>query len=508
LRRLKHLLAGGIAAAFTLAGGLAGAQTPASSSAPSAPPAAVGLAADPALLRWDPEIRYGALPNGLRYAVQHDALPKGGIALRLGISVGSFDEADDERGAAHMVEHLAFDGSRSFPEHQLDLIFAPLHVTWVHDRTAASDLKQTTYQLDLPSTDASELNTATKWLRDVADGLVFTDEAVARERTAIDAERTARTADSLRALRARMDAFEDGDLRSNARPIQGTAASLAALTPVRLKAFYDRWYRPENAVVVVVGDLPIDVLEQKVRAVFSDWSPRGPAGVRALRAPPASPRGVEAQVLTEASLPSIAGICRVAAPDDPQASPDQRLHALLLRGLWEAILQRRIDTLRSRRDTPFIAATLNDETRPDSLKTCFGIIPQPGQEVRAVGMVEAEIRRFAAEGPTEEETDIGLEQVRATVRGAIVKASQDSRDQATEVMTRALDNLARLTPREGLRAFDVLMEDTGPATVRVAFARDWAGWGPLAPVNSPKPLSEEAIRTAMISDAFKSTGAK
>ena len=498
--RRTHLLAAATALALSF-GGMAHAQ-------PATPPAAVGLPADPNLLRWDPSIRYGVLPNGLRYAVQHNALPKGGVALRLGIGVGSFDEADDERGAAHMIEHLAFDGTRSFPEHQLDLIFAPLHVAWARDRTATSDLKATIYQLDLPSTDASELTTATRWLNDVAETLTFADPAMARERASMESERRGRAADTLRALRAKMDAFEDGDLRSAARLPIGTPESLAALTPARLQSFYDRWYRPDNAVVVMVGDLPIDVLEQKVKATFGDWAPRGSAGVRAPRTPPTSNRAADALVLTEASLPAIAGICRVAAPDDVTAPSDQRLHTLLLRGLWEAILQARINTLKSRKDAPFIEATLNDEVRPDSLKTCFGVIPQPGQEVRAVGMIEAEIRRFAAEGPTEEETDAGLEQVRASVRGAIASTSHDSRDQAAEILTRGLDNLARLTPREGLRAFDILMEDTRPATVRAAFARDWSGWGPLAPVSSPKPLAQDALRTAMTGDEYKSTGAK
>jgi zinc protease len=472
-----------------------------------AQPTALGIAPDPTLMRWDPAIRYGELPNGLRYAVQHSATPKGGVSLRLGVSVGSFDEADDERGAAHLIEHLAFDDTRSFPAHQLELIFAPLHVTFAHDRNATSDLKQTVYQLDLPSTDTSEMDVAAKWLRDVAEGLTFSEPAIASERGAMEAERTARAADPLRALRARMDVFVDGDLRSNARFPLGTPASLSALSSARLTAFYDRWYRPENAAVVIVGDLPLDVLEQKVKATFGDWTPRGPTGTRAARTPPARTRGAEALVVTDASLPAIAGMCRVAAPD-PDGAADARLRTLLLRGLWEAILQGRIDVIRSRRDTPFVEATVTDEVRPDSLKTCIGIIPAEGQEVRALGMIEAELRRFAAEGPTEEETDRGLEQVRASVRGAIGGGARPSSERATEILSRILDRLARLAPREGLRAFDVLMEDTRPETVRAAFTRDWSGWGPLAPVNSPKPLSEEAVRTALTRDANRSTGAK
>ena len=278
------------------------------------------MAADPALLRWDPAIRYGQLPNGLRYAVQRSSLPKGAMSLRLGIGVGSYDEADDERGAAHLIEHLAFDGSRSFPEHQLDLIFAPLHVTFGHDRNASSDLKQTVYQLDLQSTDASGLDVATKWLRDVADGLNFGDAAIARERTAMEAERRARASDVLRATAAKQDGAPSRTATcapgARSTPL-GTPESLAAMTPARLKAFYDHWYRPDNASVVLVGDLPPDVLEQKVKAVFGDWTPRGSAGVRAPQAPPATPRGAEALVAERASLPTIAvvRICQVAPAD-------------------------------------------------------------------------------------------------------------------------------------------------------------------------------------------------
>jgi zinc protease len=485
-----------VAAAAWLAAGAAGAQ-----------PAALGIAPNAALLRWDPAIRYGQLANGLRYAVQRSATPRGALSLRLGIAVGSYDEAEDERGAAHIIEHLAFDGTRSFPERQLDLILAPLHVAFAHDRTASSDLKQTVYQLDLPSTDASELDVAGKWLRDVADGLTFAEPAIARERAAMEAERAARDADILRALRARMDVFVDGDLRSNARSPLGAPQSLAGLTPARLKAFYDRWYRPENAVVVMVGDLPPEVLEQKVRALFGDWTPRGAPGVRAARMGPSAARGAQALVVNDTRLPAIAGMCRIAAPD-PEGSPDARLHTLLLRGLWEAILQRRIDVMHSRKDTPFQEATISDESRPDSLKTCVGLIPEPGQELRAVAMVEAELRRFAAQGPTEEETDAGLEQVRASLRAAVGGPGAASPDRASQVLQRALDRLAQLAPREGLRAFDVLMEDTGPAAVRAAFLRDWSGWGPLAPVSSPRPLSEAAVTAALTDGAAPAGAAK
>jgi zinc protease len=467
--------------------------------AAQAQPSALGLTADPTLLRWDPAIRYGQLPNGLRYAVQRNDAPKGAVSLRLGIAVGSYDEADEDRGAAHLIEHLAFEDVRSFPPQQLDLIFAPLHVAFAADRSASSDLRQTVFQLDLTSTDASQMDVATKWLRDVADGLTFNDATVARERGVIEAERVAR-ANILRVLRERMDAFEDGALRSGARSPLGTRASIAAMTPARLQSFYDRWYRPENASVTLVGDLPLDVLEQKVRATFGDWSPRGPAGARARRDPPSATRGLELQIETNPGLPSVSGVCRVTPPD-PDGAPDAPLRTQLQRGLWEAILQNRIEVVKSRKDAPFVEATISDEPRPDSLKTCVGIVPVAGQELRALAIIQAQFQRFAAEGPTDEETDAGLQQVRAGVRGAIGGTVRASQDRATQILDRVAERMPQLAPREGLKAFDVLMEDAGPATVRAAFRRDWAGWGPLVVMTAPRPLAEADVRAAMTGTA-------
>jgi zinc protease len=182
----KRLILGAAAAGLAwLAAGAAGAQL--------AEPVALGLAADAPLMRWDPAVRYGTLPNGLRYALQHTDSPKGAISLRLGIAVGSYDEADHERGAAHLTEHMAFEASRSFGETQAALTFAPMRMTFAPDRNAVSDLAQTTYEIDLPTPDPLVLAAAQKWLRDVADGLVFAEPGLGRQRATIEAEQTSRS---------------------------------------------------------------------------------------------------------------------------------------------------------------------------------------------------------------------------------------------------------------------------------------------------------------------------
>jgi len=477
------------AAAF-VAVGPAGAQgTPAASA-----PVALGARTDAALLQPDPAVRYGRLPNGLRYAVQHSGNPKGALALRLGFDVGSYEEAEDERGAAHFVEHMAFSGTRSFPDNQLALTFAPLGVVFGRDRNASTGFSQTIYQIDLPATNAHEADTALKWLRDVADGLVFAGPAVDRERAAIQAERGAHD-NSFGQLRDRIEAFEDTGLRSAARLPLGPPESVAALTPQTLKAFYDRWYRPEHAMLVLVGDQPVEALEQQVRATFADWAPHGPAGTRASRAPP-PPRGPDAQLQTDGRIAAVARICRIAAPeaDGEEAS---RLRSLLMRGVWQAALQRRLNVFKSRADTPFQEVSISDELRPDALKTCVAVTPVKDRGAAAIATVAAEIRGFGEGGPTDDEVDAAVEQIRASIRNGIGKPARASADRAGDILDRALDGMPQLTPRAGLKALDSLMDDVGPQAVQAAFSRDWSGWGPLVAGTTPAPVPQAEILAAI-----------
>lgn len=466
-----------------------------SAAAQGAPvPVALGAPADAALLSPDPAVRYGRLPNGLRYAVQSSDKPKGALSLRLAFDVGSYEEDEDERGAAHFIQHMAFNGTRSFHDNQLELTFAALGVPFGRDRNASTAFDRTVYQIDLPTTRAHEADMALKWLRDAADGMVFAGPAVERERATIQAERAAR-AGGFGQLRDRIEAFEDTGLRSAARLPIGTQDSIAGLTPQKLQAFYDRWYQPQNAVVVAVGDLPLDALEQQVKAAFADWAPRGPAGVRAPRQA-APPRGPDVQMQTDPHVAPVARICRLAPPE-PDGDEAARLRTLLLRGLWQAALQRRIDIYRSRTDAGFTAASISDELRPDGLKTCVAVTPEAGHEVAAIAAVAGVIQRFAAEGPSDEETDAALDQIRAGVRGGIAAPARASPDRAGDLLDRALDRMPQLAPRAGLKALDTLMDDVGPDVLKAAFARDWSGWGPLVTGTSPQTLPQGEILAAV-----------
>jgi len=147
---------------------------------------------DPNQIRWDPAIRHGVLPNGLRYAVVRNTTPAGGVSIRLGIAAGSLEDPDDQLGAAHFLEHMAFGGSRAQLRADIEKTFADAGVAFGRDRNAQTSALDTTFMIDLPHGDPAALDLGFRWLRQVADGAQLTPESVDRERGVILAERETR----------------------------------------------------------------------------------------------------------------------------------------------------------------------------------------------------------------------------------------------------------------------------------------------------------------------------
>uniref|UniRef100_UPI0030F41CA0 M16 family metallopeptidase n=1 Tax=Phenylobacterium sp. TaxID=1871053 RepID=UPI0030F41CA0 len=130
----------------------------------------------------DPEVRFGALPNGMRYALRKQSIPAGQAALRLRFDAGSLQETDAQAGLAHFLEHMAFNGSKNVPEGDMIKILERLGLAFGADTNASTNLDETIYKLDLPRTDAETVDTSLMLLREAAGNLTIDQAAVDRER--------------------------------------------------------------------------------------------------------------------------------------------------------------------------------------------------------------------------------------------------------------------------------------------------------------------------------------
>ena len=475
----------GLAAALivTIAAAIARAAPP--------PPTAVAVP-------WDPAIRRGVLPNGLRYAVMSNATPTGALSIRLGLNVGSFDETDDERGAAHFIEHLAFGSDR--PGAGPGAAFAAAGVAFGQDRNAETSAYATVYRIDIPRLDDGVSAGAFAWLRSVADGADFSPDAVDRERGVILAERAARlTGDTATARRA--EAFMLPGQRYTARDPIGAPESLAAMTPQRLKAFYQAWNRPGNAVVAVVGDAPLDMLEAKVKATFSGWPP-GPAPARPAYRPLDATPGLDALGQTQPNAESRLDVCRVRPAT---ATPDAgaRLRDRILSRLWQTVLQARLTTDVNDPSAALIAAQARDDWGSREVDgACLGATVSEDRWRPALGRLKSEIDRMAATAPTEPEMETAIRTVRSIYRGEVnVATTRQTRDLATALVQGLLRDEPVQAPARAFATFDDIVADLTPTDLEAAFLEDWSGAGPRIVARTPTPVVREALLAAWSDDA-------
>ncbi|HTM24880.1 MAG TPA: insulinase family protein [Vicinamibacterales bacterium] len=219
----------------------------------------------------DPEAIVGALPNGLRYYVRANGKPAHRAELRLVVKAGSVLEDEDQRGLAHFVEHMEFEGTRHFPGHSIPDFLSSLGLSIGADANAATSYDDTQYTLRVPTDVPGVLDRALLILEDWAQGATFDQDGIERERPIVLSEwrmhlgAGERTQDKIR--RAQLEGSRYADRRPIGDPTVIEHAQRAALT-----RFYHDWYRPDLMAVIVVGDIDRETAVRMIREHFSSLS--------------------------------------------------------------------------------------------------------------------------------------------------------------------------------------------------------------------------------------------
>ncbi|SFS32586.1 M16 family metallopeptidase [Brevundimonas viscosa] len=452
------------------------------------------------LVPTDPSVRQGVLPNGLRYALMRNDRPAGGLSIRLRFDVGSYEEPEAHRGVAHFLEHMAFNGTRNLAEGELSRRFAEAGVAFGRDQNASTSLFATTYKLDLPRADEEALDLAFAWLRDVGDGVLLTEAAVAREQGVVLAEYSARLGPAMTWWEA-YQAFAAPEARSLVRPPIGTPETIRAIDRTALAAFHRAWYRPDNAVLVAVGDLPLDALEDRVRQTFDDWAaPTGPM-TRAPATPFDLERPLDVLVYPDAVLAASIGLCRLSPWASLEPDSLERRRTLITRGLWMGILNRRLELLSQGVDAPFAGAAVAwSPWSREANALCLNMTPAVGGDWRE-GLVTAleEVRRLETHGVEDRE----IARIVAAQKSANASAVEQAEDRYSQTLVDALasslplhglDPAGFVSPPETVSIYDRVVAGIDADHIRADFAAAWNASDPLISVRMPEPPSAESIR--------------
>ncbi len=234
----------------------------------------------------DKDVRIGQLSNGLTYYLRYNNWPENRAEFYIAQRVGSLQENDDQRGLAHFLEHMCFNGTKHFKGNDLLRYCESIGVKFGTDLNAYTSIDQTVYNISNVPTDRSgAVDSCLLILYDWADGLSLDPKEIDKERGVINEEWRLRTSAIMRMFERNLPALYPGSKYGERMPI-GKMEIVNTFKPKVLQDYYEKWYRPDNQAIIVVGDIDLDKVESKVKELFSAIvMPENPAKVETVDVP-------------------------------------------------------------------------------------------------------------------------------------------------------------------------------------------------------------------------------
>ena len=219
--------------------------------------------------------------NDLTVYLRANDRPGASAEMRLAINAGSGQEDADQAGTAHFLEHMMFNGTAKFPANELIATLRGFGMTFGADVNAYTSYDETVYELTVPTTDSTNLTTGLDVLHEWMSAATLDPVEVEREKgVVLDEWRQRDQSFDGRVGAATEKLMLAGSEYENREPI-GTDTAINAMTPDLLRRFYDTWYRPDNAAIMVVGDIDVDEVEAEIRDRFEPLKARGDSKPRA-----------------------------------------------------------------------------------------------------------------------------------------------------------------------------------------------------------------------------------
>ncbi|KXU37714.1 peptidase M16 [Cephaloticoccus primus] len=448
-------------------------------SAPPTPPAApngspaptalaLPAAAEPSL-KVDPALRTGTLPNGLRYAIYPNKEPQGRASLRLVVQAGSLHETEEQRGLAHFLEHMAFNGSTNYPPGTLVEFFQRMGMSFGGDTNAFTSFDRTQYMLELPRTDEPTLAEGLRVLSDYAGGLLLLDEEIDRERGVILNEKRARDNVGYRIFVAQFG-FMLNEARLPQRLPIGLEPVIEQARRDRFVDFWETWYRPERMIVVAVGDFDVAQVEAQIRETFTPLAAKAPARPLPDMGRVPDFQGLRVFYHHEPEAPSTTVSLTWLTPYADEPDSAQKRLAALPRDLALEILNRRFTELARKEGAPFAAgrAYVGDYFHFVT-EAELSISTTAEHWSAALGVADKELRRALQFGFRPEELAEVVAEYRSVLEQAVRRAPTRHSSQLSNELAEALhkgeifahpeahlelfsEALSRLTPEDCLAA--------------------------------------------------------
>lgn len=424
-------------------------------------------------LKPDPALVFGKLPSGFRYVLMENREPKDRVSLRLNIQAGALNETDDQQGLAHYLEHMMFNGSEHFPPGELVKYFQSIGMNFGADANAHTAFSETVYDMLLPKGTESDLKNGLRVMKDYAGGALLLESEIDRERGIILAEKRDRDSVWYRTYVATMKFIFDGTKIPERHPI-GTEEVIKKADRRLLKDYYDTWYRPENMMLVMVGDFDTKTAEPLIRSMFADLSARAP-----VRECPdigaVNHEGIKPFYHFEEEAGSTRTSLQAVWNTEPRADSFEYQKELITRYIADSIVNNRLESMTEKADNPFTSAYIYSGVFLGKLgyaKLSAESAPKNWENV--LSLLEQTLRQALLFGFTASELDRVKKDFLADLDEAVLKKdTRNSEELSTLIIDNINDDRVFQSPEQEKELYAPFVESLTLKQVHDAFTDVW-----------------------------------
>lgn len=424
-------------------------------------------------LQPDPALTRGTLDNGLRYVVLENQEPRDRVALFLYVHGGSLHETSAQRGVAHYLEHMLFNGTVHFPAGELVKFFQDIGMSFGGDTNAHTSYDETVYRIVLPKGTEEYLRKGFLVLADFARGALLAEAEVDRERGVILAEKRSRDSAQYRAMVAANGFRYKGTLLPD-REVIGVESVLEHADAQVLRDYYDSWYRPENMLLVVVGDIDGASAASLLAEMFSQLKSEGE-----MAACPdigtVDHSGLEIFHHHEPELGrttvAIESVWNTVPTDDSRQLQTEELY----RYASMMILNNRLKKLQEENGEVFTGAHYSSGDMLDRIRSSVIMAGTSAEKwSETLGQLDYLHRQALTFGVVAEEVDRVRKDILAALDTAVLTAgSRESEQLGREIYRQFSDNRVFLSPVQERELYGQMLTDMGVADITDRLRRDW-----------------------------------
>lgn len=394
-------------------------------------------------LAIDAKVRYGKLDNGLTYYIRHNTEPKERAEFHIAQNVGAILELDHQNGLAHFLEHMAFNGTKNFPDKAIINYFEKIGVKFGYDINAYTSLDETVYRLsNVPTVRETIVDSALLVLHDWSGFISLHEKEIDAERGVILEEWRSGNNAGRRMLKKTNELVFAGSQYAK-RDVIGDTAIINNFTYQALRDYYHKWYRPDQQAIVIVGDIDVDKMEKKIKEVFSDITKKENFGERPIYNIDDNKEPIVAVVTDpEASGTRIQiQFKKDKLPKEVSLSMAGYMQGVMNR-IIASVMNERFEEMSIQANAPFINAGTYYGGLVKSKDAFVGVvIPKEGQEIEGFEALMLELEKMKRFGFTNSE----VERAKTNILSSYEKSynerdNQKSQDLAEEYIRHYLDD--------------------------------------------------------------------